>query len=303
MWYDFVDWRPTLDEPNTTSILLETFRVSFIPILDNTEVEEYFKSRCDFGNLESTSVESDINNIPLKTFNNSTIPATDNTEEEYKKLWNNFPDWETVPTEPDTTRIPLRTSSVSSIPTHDNTEAEYSFSPSTLLESKMYNQDEEGASLSVFKEPAKHGKRIDLIHTSESSFSVDDFSVHMKPIKLALPAGKARLNKLYDDNTISKITHWLSLYNKRREKIIKSLYDEALIRRYITIKLFNRQFTNFMYQKVFSSDVPTVSEARLNIKKVLILNNITLIMIYSRIHLLNQLISFVKIKLFLINNN
>ena len=191
MWYDFINWGSTSAEPDITSIPLETFRVSSIPIPDNTEAEEY------------------------------------------QKFWHDFPNLEWAPVKPNITSIPLKTFFINSIPTTDNTDTGGSISHITVLEPDIHTDDEKSESLSIFEEPSEHSERTNLANTNVCGLSISDHSVDIRPNDITL----LERAELYDQNTISKITCWLSLETLTRTNRIKFLYEQAVRQRAYTNKL------------------------------------------------------------------
>ena len=230
---------------------------------EQQEDEEYWEAIYDIIKRDNLITQPNYTNIPLKTFSSDLVPTTDNieAEKEFTDVWDSFVNWDDILTDHNT----LEKFHFSPVPPTDNTETDRLLSHITVLKSDMPTHDEKSKSLSILQDPSEHGERTNLANTNVCSFSIDEHSIHIKPNELTLPES----TELFDGDTISKITSWLSANYLTKKDQIKFLLEERTECLYISRKLFVRQFTNYMYQKVFNSKIPTVYEVHTNISEIL----------------------------------
>ena len=230
---------------------------------EQQEDEEYWEAIYDIIKRDNLITQPNYTNIPLKTFSSDLVPTTDNieAEKEFTDVWDSFVNWDDILTDHNT----LEKFHFSPVPPTDNTETDRLLSHITVLKSDMPTHDEKSESLSILQDPSEHGERTNLVNTNVCSFSIDEHSIHIKPNELTLPES----TELFDGNTISTITHWLSLDILTRNLMIKSLNEGNIECKYMTWSLFNYQFTNYMFHKVFNSNVPTISQVHSDIKLIL----------------------------------
>ena len=230
---------------------------------EQQEDEEYWEAIYDIIERDNLITQPNYTNIPLKTFSSDLVPTTDNieAEKEFKYVWDSFVNWDDILTDHNT----LEKFHFSPVPPTDNTETDRLLSHITVLKPDMPTHVEKNESLSILQDPSEHGERTNLANTNVCSFSIDEHSIHIKPNELTLPES----TELFDGDTISKITGWLSTDYLTKKDHIKFLWEERPEWTDISRKLFERQFTNYMYQRVFYSKIPTVYEVHTNISKIL----------------------------------